>query len=152
MAVKAIDSKEVSSVGNLGVPAGALIVVVCFFLPWVGFHPVSAMAISSDPGKADLALMYLGIPKTSVLARVGALYMIPIIALSTLMVELVIPPGHVGRGAARLGVHAAGATLTSFFVAFGFLFGAKLAYGFWGALTGSLFISVGGLFNEIRNE
>ncbi len=152
MAVKAIDGKELSPVGNLGVPAGTVIIVVCFFLPWIGFHDVSAMAISSDAGTADLALMHLRIPRTSVFARVRALYMIPIIALSTLMVELVIPPGHVGRRGARLGVDAAGATLTSFFVAFGLLFGAKLTYGFWGSLMGALFISVGGLFNEIRNE
>ncbi|KPL01397.1 MAG: hypothetical protein AMK75_05160 [Planctomycetes bacterium SM23_65] len=152
MAVKAIDSKGLSSVGNVGVQAGAVIVVVCFFLPWVGFHPVSAMTISSDPDKADLALLYLGIRPTSPLRRVGALYLIPMIALSTLMIELVIPPGHVGRRSARLGVHVAAAALTSFFVAFGYLFGTQLTYGFWGSLTGSLFISVGGLFNEIRNE
>ena len=151
MAIKAIDSKQRFVAGNLGVPAGAVIVVVCFFLPWSSLDNSSAMAIAGYPQKAALARLHLDIPPTSAFARARVLYMIPIIALSTLMLELVMPPGHVGRRAARLGVHAAGVTLTSFFVACGVLFGSGLAYGFWGSLTGALFISVGGLFNEIRN-
>ena len=152
MTEKAIDERTLRRGGNFGVCAGAVIIVACFFLPWVQLNRVSAMEISSDRQKAALALAYLHIPRTSVLGRVQALFMIPIIALSTVMLELVIPPGHVGRRSARLGVHAAAATLTGFFVAFGYLFGNQLTYGFWGSLTGALFISVGGLFNEIRNE
>ncbi|HUW56366.1 MAG TPA: hypothetical protein VMZ92_06995 [Planctomycetota bacterium] len=152
MTDKTTDGGGVNRRGNFGVRAGAVIVAACFFLPWVRVDYSSAMEISGDPEKAAVALTYLRIPRASVLGRVEALFMIPMIALSTLMVELVVPPGHVGRRLARIGVHAGAATLTSFFVAFGYLFGTRLAYGFWGSLTGALFISVGGLLNEIRNE
>lgn len=152
MLEKESDSSDSPRPGNLGVPAGAAIIVVCFFLPWISLGHSSAMAISSDPQQASVALAYLRIPRTSGIARVRTLYLIPIVALSTLMLELVVPPGHVGRRFARLGVLAAGAALSIFFISFGLLLGSKLAYGFWGALTGALFLTVGGLFNEARSE
>lgn len=153
MSEKAPDPRDAPAYGNVGVPVGCLIVIVCFFLPWTAPKGASAMEISGDPFKALTALSHvLEVHTEKPLAYTRVLYLVPILALSTLMLEITVPPGHGGRILARLAVLAAGATLCLFFVSLGILHASKLAGGFWGSLTGALFIFVGVLFNVFRGE
>jgi len=138
--------------GNFGVPAGAVILIVCFFLPWVSQSGGSAMQLSGDPTKAASALTNLGIPYVKPLAVTRTLYLIPLLGLSTLMLELSVPPGHAARAFARFAILAGGAVLCAFFAFLGLEHGPKLTYGFWGSFMGSLFITVGVLFDVFRNE
>jgi len=138
--------------GNFGVPAGTVIIIVCFFLPWVAQGDASAMQLSGDSGKAELALTHLGIRCLKPLLLRRTLYLVPLLALSTLMLELSVPPGHAARAFTRFAILAGGAVLCAFFVFLGLRYGPKLTYGFWGSLMGSLFISVGVLFDVFRNE
>ena len=149
---KATGRKEVSPSGNLGVPVGTVLIVVCFFLPWVTLNDFTALEVSANHQKASMALGYLKMNPRNPLALRRALYLIPIVALSTLMLQFAIPPGRTGRAAARFGVLAVGAMLCTFFIYFAFHHGPKLACGFWGSLTGALFITVGALFNVFRGE
>jgi hypothetical protein len=80
------------------------------------------------------------------------LFLIPVLGISTLLLENMVPPGRLGRIAVRLSIFAGGAALCFFFIFSGIRLGPKLAYGFWGSLTGSLYISVGALLDVLRNE
>ena len=63
-----------------------------------------------------------------------------------------MPAGHPARRYATLGTAAAGAILSLVLATMGLWFGTHLGPGFWGTLTGSLFILVGGAFNVARGE
>jgi hypothetical protein len=145
-------SKDSTPRRNFAVPVGAVIVIVCFFLPWITLDHSSAMEVSGDPLKAESAFVYLRLYADHPLSYTRLLYLIPTLALSTLLLDSTVPPGHVGRVAARLGAFAGGATLCFFFIFCGLRMGPKLTYGFWGSLSGALYISVGALFDVFRNE
>ena len=145
-------SRDPSRSGNVGVPAGCLLIVVCFFLPWVTYSGASALEVSADAGKAEAAFAGLGLREQRLLAYTRVLYLVPLLALSTLMLELTVPSGRVARRVVRLGILAGGITLCLFFIQVALHFGPRLSFGFWGSLTGALFISVGVVFDVIRNE
>ncbi len=138
--------------GNVGVPIGSILILIGFFLPWLAFGGLSAAQIAANPDRMAAALGVLSrdVPAPGAVAR--ALLVIPILALSTLMIDVATPPGHPARLAARLGVLLAGALLTAFFLLAGVLYGRHLTSGFWGSCMGALFILVGGIFNAARSE
>ena len=138
--------------GSFAVPAGAVLLIVCFFLPWIALDSSSAMEVSGDPAKAESAFLYLRLHADQPLSYTRLLYLIPILSLSVLLLDSTVTPGSFGRAAVRLGIFAAGATLCLFFVFCGLRMGPKLAYGFWGSLTGALYISVGAMLDVFRNE
>jgi len=137
---------------NFAVPAGAVILLVCFFLPWISLDNASGMEVSGDPLKAESTFAYLRLYADHPLTYTRLLYLVPILALATLLLDSTVGPGHMGRVAVRLGTFAAGSTLCLFFVFWGLRMGPKLTYGFWGSLTGALYISVGALFDVFRAE
>ena len=143
---------ETRRAGNIGVPVGCLIILGCFFMPWLTLDGASAMELSTDRQKAEAAFGYLRLHHRMPIMVTRGLYMIPLLALSTLMLDFAIAPGHVARAAARFGILASGAVLAIFFIHTGVSFGPQMSYGFWGSLTGSLFVAVGVLFNVARNE
>jgi len=138
--------------GNLGVHLGTTLLIACFFLPWtrLGGYTAVEMAFSAD--KARVALLALALRPKDPLAYTRVLYMIPLLALATLMLEFTIPPGHVGRGLARISILAAGGTLCVFLSTVGVRYGSGLSYGFWWSLSGAYFVTVGGVFNVCRGE
>lgn len=151
MAEKATGTTPSESSGNFGVPVGAVIVFVCFFLPWTVSGRSSAMEIAVNlHGKTASTLANLSLYIPGSWARL--LWLIPIVALAALALEVVAPAGRPGRMVARLVAFAGGAVLCNFFVSFGIAYGARLAYGFWGSLTGALFLTVGAMFNVYRGE
>jgi hypothetical protein len=138
--------------GSFAVPVGAVLLIVCFFLPWTALDHSSAMEVSGDPLKAESAFDYLGLYAARPFNYTRLLFLIPILGISALLVETTVGPGHPGRMAVRLSVFAGGAALCLFFVFCGVHMGAKLVYGFWGSLTGALYLCVGALFDVLRNE
>ncbi|HUV38279.1 MAG TPA: hypothetical protein VMY39_01635 [Planctomycetota bacterium] len=134
---------------NIGIHVGTLLLIACFFLPWTGGY--TAVELSFSEAKARTGLMLLGISTTHALDYTRVLYMIPLLALATLMLEYTIPPGHAGRRLAHVSMLAAGVTLSVFLTGLGVRYGADLAYGFWWSLSGALFVTVGGVFNVVRN-
>jgi hypothetical protein len=138
--------------GNPGVPVGCILLVACFFLPWVPVIGLSAVRIASDPEAAEAAFGALGLGHPSPIHVTRLLFFVPLLALSTWMLDASVPPGASGRLAAKIGVLMSGVVLAFFFAAMGFFFGPHLGAGFWGSLMGSLFILVGVIFNVARNE
>ena len=139
--------------GNIGVPIGTVVLVVCFFLPWVRPSNISAAVMVVDATRANATALYaMGVTANHPQAVSRVLLMIPLLAVSTLLLELSAPAGHSARVIARISILAGGGTLCVFFVAVGLQAGPKLLYGFWGSLSGALFITVGGLFNVFRGE
>ena len=141
-----------SRTGNIGVPVGCILIVACFFLPWLTRTHISGMEMASMSAKADAAFGYLAEHSRTPVLTARVLYLAPLLALVALLLDLSVPPGHKSRFFARLGILAAGASLGMFFIHFGVYFGAQLTYGFWGSLMGSLFITVGVIFDVARNE
>lgn len=150
-----------SYAGNVAVTAGGILIMVCFALPWVRRGHLSALAMATQPEKAISALASLDLmpddpeafandPAPRIFLR--PLYMIPVLALLCMMLEWTVPPGSSGRAVARVSLLIAGAALSTFFVFFGLRFGSHLAYGFWGAMNGALFITVGAAFSVLRRE
>jgi hypothetical protein len=140
------------SVGSFAVPAGAVLIIVCFFLPWIALDHSSAMDVSGDPRKAQSAFDYLNLYAARPLDYTRVLFLIPILGISTILLETMVPPGRLGRIAVRLGIFAGGAVLCLFFIFAGIRLGPKLAYGFWGSLTGALYILTGALVDVLRDE
>ena len=141
-----------SAQGNTGVPIGCVVLLVCFFLPWVALGNVSAMTIALDAAKADTSILYVGFTTNDPQTAGRVLLMVPLLAISTLMLELSVPTGRGNRMAVRIATAAGGGTLVAFFTMVALAGGHRLAYGFWGSLSGALFITVGGLFNVFRGE
>jgi hypothetical protein len=139
------------SAGNFAVPAGALLVAVGFFLPWV-VPGVTGLEMASNERLAYMTLASLRFQSDDPLGVTRPLYLVPVLALICLMLDLTVTPGSPGRAAVRFSILAAGIALSLFFVFMGLAFGGMLAYGFWGSLTGSLFITVGAGFNVVRKE
>ena len=144
---------DAGELGNFGVPAGAIIVLVCCFLPWVALGGFSALSIGlADAETAEFVMESLGLyfKTPHVVAKV--IFFVPLMALIALYMDLSARPGTEGRTGANVGMSAASGGLTIFMVFLGANFGENLSYGFWGALTGSLFMSVGVVFNVARSE
>jgi hypothetical protein len=138
--------------GNIGIPVGCILILVCFFLPWLSRTHTSGIQMAGSSAKADAAFGYLGTHSRTPILVTRVLYLVPLLALTALLLDLSVPPGHKSRFFARLGILAAGAALSMFFVHFGCTYGAQLTYGFWGSLMGALFITVGVIFDVARNE
>lgn len=161
MSEQMLDRKRGTPRGNLGVHAGAVVLIVCFLLPWVTLGEYSALDAAIHRQRALATLMNLGIitgldhagkPPVDPLDMTRVLWVVPLLALSTLVVELTIPPGHHARGTARVCILAGGGTLCAMLAALGLRYGSLLAYGFWWSLSGALLISVGGTFDVLRRE
>ena len=147
------ERKEAAPRGNLGVHAGAVVLIACFFLPWVTLGGYSGLELTTDETKAGTTLMVLldrYLEKPLIVTRV--LWVAPVLALSTLVIDLTIRPGHHARGTARVCILVGGGTLCVLFATLGLRFGSLLAYGFWWSLSGALLISVGGTFDVFRGE
>ena len=139
--------------GNFGVTAGAIIVLVCCFLPWVALGEFSALSIGlADVDTAWIVMDSLGLYFDPPHVVAKGVFFVPLMALFVLYMDLSARPGTEGRMTANVGMSAASGGLTIFMVFLGVTFGEDLSYGFWGALTGSLFMSVGVGFNVIRGE
>jgi len=138
--------------GSFAVPVGAVLLFVCFFLPWVDREGFSGLEVSGDAVKAESTFQYLHLRVPHPLSYTRLLFLIPVLALATLLVGITVGPGHPGRLAVRLSVFAWGAMLSVFFLFCGVRLGGELSYGFWGSLTGALYVCVGALLNVFRNE
>jgi len=144
--------RSTSAQGNIGVPTGCVVLLVCFFLPWVTLGNVSAMTIALDAAEAETSILYVGFSTKDPPTAGRVLLMVPLLAISTLMLEFSVPTGRGSRRVVRIATVVGGGTLVMFFAAVATVGGAKLTYGFWGSLSGALFITVGGLFNVFRGE
>ena len=138
--------------GNLAVTAGGLLILICFTLPWIRDGDLSAVAVAANEDVAQLALESLDLEGDHPRLFLRPLYMIPVLAVLCMALEWTVPPGAAGRVVARVSLLITGTALSTFFVFFGLRFGARLDYGFWGAMHGALFITVGGVFNAFRRE
>ncbi len=138
--------------GNPGVPVGCILVLAGFVLPWLAFGNLSGLEIGADPEKAATAAAVVRSVHRFPPGAMRMLYFVPLLALSTLLLDVSVPVGNRERTFARLGVLVAGGTLTLFFLYVGIRFLPYLASGFWGSCMGSLFILVGGIFNAARRE
>lgn len=138
--------------GNPGIPVGCILLVACFFLPWVSVADLSAMRIAADADAADAAFGVLGLSHPSPGSVTRLLFFVPALALSTWMLDASVPLGRPGHLATKLGVGASALVLVLLFGGLGAAFGRQLAAGFWGSLMGSLFILVGVIFDVARND
>jgi hypothetical protein len=138
--------------GNIGVPIGCILLLVCFFLPWITMGSVSALELSTDRETAVSAFAHLQFSSPLPMLLTRGLWVVPLLALLVLWTELTIPSGRLGRRAVRIAVFAVAGVAAFLFIRFGLDFGTQLAYGFWGSLMGDLFITVGELFNVLRDE
>ncbi len=139
--------------GNVGVPVGGILILVSFlFIPFVSIGGLTAIKIALNHDAAEAAFAVLGVSGPMADKAVRMLMLLPALALTVLMIELAVPPGHGSRPYANVAVAIAGALLSLVLGSVGLCFGAHFGPGFWGTLTGSLFILVGGIFNVARGE
>ena len=146
------DNLHPQPAGNLGVHLGTLLVLIAFCLPWVAFGNLSALKIALFREDAEVAALALNLSPEHVTIVTRMLFMVPLLAIATLVVELSVPPRSPQRMAARLSVLCAGGALTTMFASVGIRMGSMLTYGFWAAMMGAMFITVGALFNVFRDE